>query len=80
MDGAGPQDIEARRKTNKTFMECLVKVQHTRPEALIWLKARVDFKICQVILSDDKYSGIKEHAESTLGFQNPGQVHSKKYR
>ena len=46
-----------RRRINKNFLDCLVEVKGSRPAALVWLKCYIDFDICDVMLSDWRYSG-----------------------
>ena len=57
LDGSGLQDLDARRMVNKSFLDCLMEVQLTRPAVLIWLKKHIEFETCKTMLSDWNYSG-----------------------
>ena len=50
-------DKTMRREISKCFMDCLMEVKSSHPQALVWLKRHVDFDICAIILSDCNYSG-----------------------
>ena len=53
----GPGDPTVRRKINKGFLDCLEEVQLDRPSALVWLKKRICFDVCQTMMGDWSYSG-----------------------
>ena len=57
IQGSGQLKLKERRKNNKFFLDCLMEVKGSRPLALTWLKAKVDPKTCDTILSDHGYSG-----------------------
>jgi hypothetical protein len=57
IQGSRKLQLKERRKNNKCFLDCLIEVQGSRPLALLWLKAKVDPKTCDTILSDHGYSG-----------------------
>ena len=57
IQGSGQLKLKERRKNNKLFLDCLIEVKASRPLALTWLKAKVDPKTCDTILSDHGYSG-----------------------
>ena len=53
----GPGDPTVRRRINKGFLDCLEEVQLDRPSALVWLKKRICFDVCQTMMGDWSYSG-----------------------
>ena len=53
----GPGDPTVRRKINKGFLDCLEEVQLDRPSALVWLKKRICFDVCQTMMGDWSHSG-----------------------
>ena len=57
MEGSGAQDQTVRRVINKEFLNCLEEVQSDRPSALVWLKKRICFDVCQTMMGDWSYSG-----------------------
>ena len=57
IQGSGQLKLKERRKNNKLFLDCLIEAKASRPLALMWLKAKVDPKTCDTILSDHGYSG-----------------------
>lgn len=57
IQGSAKLKLKERRKNNKLFLDCLIEVKGSRPLALVWLKAKVDPKTCDTIVSDHGYSG-----------------------
>ena len=55
--GSQEGNLSERRRINKNFLNCLVEVKGSRPLALVWLKCYIDYEICDVMLSDWRYSG-----------------------
>ena len=51
------KSVEVRRNVFKLFFQCLLDVNPDEPTALIWLKANIDFDLCQKIKSDWEYQG-----------------------
>ena len=51
------QNTPVRRKAFKLFFRSLVEVQGNHALALIWLKANIDFDVCQKVMSDWNYKG-----------------------
>ena len=51
------EDLDSRRKVNKKFLDCLVEIEGSKPNALIWLKKHNSFHTCRTMLSDWKYTG-----------------------
>ena len=67
-----------RKELNVFLMKCLVQTQTTYQLALIWLKKRVDFQTCDIVISDYNFTGtliqntkekiftVKENVETSL--------------
>ena len=51
------QNTSVRRKAFKLFFSSLVELQGSHALALIWLKANIDFDVCQKVMSDWDYKG-----------------------
>jgi len=54
---AGVDSVAERRSLNTIFMDSVLELEHTRPEAHLWLKQNVDYEICDTVLSDWNYTG-----------------------
>ena len=66
-------NIPVRRNAFKLFFSSLVEVQGSHALALIWLKANIDFDVCQKVMSDWDYKGesasfyLLEEARKLIG-------------
>ena len=56
---SGSNEKTQRRQINKLFVECLMEVKLSLPQALIWMKRHVKFETCDIIMSDWNYSGTQ---------------------
>ena len=51
------QNVAVRRQANKNFMDSLVDIYQDRSTAILFLKNKIDFAVCQKVMDDWEYSG-----------------------